>query len=362
MLHTVIDRVFSADLPDCADIEYLLSLEHDREITVLFDCADMVRKEFVGDEILLRGLVEFSNYCRNTCFYCGLNKNNKQLQRYRLTDDQIMSAVKEIADAKIKTVVLQSGEDDDLDAFWLKKLIEQIKTNFDIAVTLSVGERSYEDYKLWRQAGVDRYLLKIETTDRELYQSLHSQRSFENRLKCSRNLKKLDYQNGSGCLVGLKGQTIKSLAEDIIFFKKENFEMIGIGLFIPHASTPLKNEPLGNLKLALKVIAITRIVTKDANMPATTAIGSIGKNDNRILALKAGANVLMPNFTPLPYRKLYEIYPGKRCVFEQSDERIEYIESMAESINRTINYSRGDLIKHKTQNSVIAMSANYKNN
>ncbi len=352
-VQSVLERVYSAAMPDCGDIEFLLSMEQDSDMDLLFNYADSARKEFVGDEILLRGLVEFSNYCRNTCFYCGLNKNNTNLQRYRLTDEQIMSAVKEIADAKIKTVVLQSGEDDALDANWLKELIEQIKSRFDIAVTLSVGERSYDDYKLWRQAGADRYLLKIETTDKQLYRSLHSRMSFENRLECSRNLKKLGYQNGSGCLVGLKDQTIRSLAEDILFFKKENFEMLGIGLFIPHQATPLKNEPVGNLNLALKVIAVTRIVTKNTNMPATTAIGSIGDSDARLLALKAGANVLMPNFTPQPYRKLYEIYPGKRCTFEQSGGCVDCLENMAKSINRSINYSRGDVFKNKIPAGII---------
>ena len=354
-IQDVIDRVYSAHLPDCSDIECLLSLEHDNDIEILLNFADKVRKKFVGDEILIRGLIEFSNYCRNTCFYCGLNKNNTNLQRYRLTDTQIMNAVQEIVNAKIKTVVLQSGEDDSVDAVWLKELVEQIKAEFDIAITLSVGERSYEDYRLWREAGADRYLLKIETTDRKVYHSLHTKMSFENRLECSKNLKRLGYQNGSGCLVGLKGQTIKSLAEDIIFFKKEKFEMLGIGLFIPHEATPLKNEPLGNLKLALKVIAVTRIVTKDVNMPATTAIGSIGKSDARLLALKAGANVLMPNFTPESYKKLYEIYPGKKCTFEKTNGCLSELENMAKSINRSILYSRGDLFKNN-------LTANTKNN
>jgi biotin synthase len=352
MIQSVIDRVYSAELPDSRDIEMLLSLENKQDTAILFDYADKVRQKFVGDEILLRGLIEFSNFCRNTCFYCGLNKYNTKLQRYRLTDKEIMDSVEEIAAAKIKTVVLQSGEDDGLDACWLKDLIEKIKSNFDISITLSVGERSFEDYKLWRQAGADRYLLKIETTDKELYNSIHSQMSFENRLECSRNLRLLGYQNGSGNLVGLKGQTIRSLADDIIFFKKENFEMIGIGLFIPHAATPLKDEPLGNLKLTLKVIAVTRIVTKDANMPAATAIGSIGHDDARLLALKAGANVLMPNFTPLSYRKLYEIYPGKRCISEKSSECARCMEKMAKSLSRSINYSRGDSLKYNAREGV----------
>ena len=351
-IQTVIEKVFNADLPRLSDIEFLLSLEREDELTILFNCADAIRKEYVGDEILLRGLVEFSNHCRNTCLYCGLNKCSTSLKRYRLDENQIMAAIEKIADSKIKTVVLQSGEDDDLDTIRLAKLIEIIKSYFDIAVTLSVGERSYEDYKLWKLAGADRYLLKIETTDKEIYRSLHPGMSFENRLKCSRNLKKLGYQNGSGCLVGLKGQTIKSLAKDILFFKKENFDMIGIGIFIPHEATPLRKEPLGSLKLALKVIAVTRIVTKNTHLPATTAIGSIGANDARFFALKAGANVIMPNFTPLPYRMLYDIYPGKRCVKEHNDQGLCEIEKLAELLNRSINYSRGDSLKENIPESV----------
>ncbi len=251
-LQIVLKRVFAAQIPDADDIEFLLSLENQDDIAELFHYADTVRKKYVGDDVLLRGLVEFSNYCRNSCFYCGLNRYNTNLKRYRLDDEQILGAVKKIADANIKTVVLQSGQDDGLDVYRFRDLIEKIKDGFDMAVTLSVGERSYEDYKLWKEAGADRYLLKIETSDKELFNSLHTNKSFENRLQCSRNLKSLGYQNGSGCLVGLKGQTIRSLANDIIFFKKENFDMIGIGLFIPHEATLLGNEPLGNLKLALK--------------------------------------------------------------------------------------------------------------
>ena len=351
-IKNVLDKVYDSEMPDLVDIEYLLTLEDEQQTELLFDYADEVRKKFVGDEILLRGLIEFSNFCRNTCFYCGLNKHNKKLQRYRLDSGQIMSAVNDIAAAGIKTVVLQSGEDEGLDAYWLKDLIERIKMDFDIAVTLSVGERSYDDYKFWRQSGADRYLLKIETTDKAIYDSLHTKMSFGNRIECSRNLKALGYQNGSGCLVGLKGQTIRSLAEDILFFKKENFAMLSIGLFIPHEMTPLKNEPLGNIKLALKVIAVTRIVTKDTNIPATTAIGSVGKSDARLLALEAGANVVMPNFTPKPYKRLYEIYPGKRCVNEQSTECVHCIETMAKTINRSICYSRGDSLKKNALASV----------
>ncbi len=343
----VLEKVYASEIPDRNDIEYLLALQNQKETEELFSFANEVRHKFVGDGILLRGIVEFSNYCRNTCSYCGLNKFNKTLQRYRLTKDEIVASIKDIVSAGIKTVVLQSGEEEKLDTNWLKEVIEQIKTNFNIAVTLSVGERSYADYLLWKQAGADRYLLKIETTDKTLYHTLHPQMSFENRIECSRNLRTLGYQNGSGCIVGLKGQTIQTLAEDILFFKKEDFDMIGIGLFIPHKNTLLGKETLGSLKLTLKTLAVTRIVTKNTYLPATTAVGSVGGCDERIKALNAGANVIMPNFTPEPYRKLYEIYPGKRCVDEPAGACAERMEAMSAVLGRNIDYSIGHSLKNR---------------
>jgi len=345
----VLERVYNTELPAVEDIMYLLDLQDETQNTILFDCADKVRCDFVGDEILLRAIVEFSNVCRNTCFYCGLSKNNKTLKRYRLNTEEIIAAVKSIASAGIKTVVLQSGEDDGLDAVWLKKIIEDIKTDFDIAITLSVGERNFDEYRMWRKAGADRFLLKIETSDKQLYESLHPNMSFENRLRCLRDLKMLGYQTGSGNIVGLKGQTIRHLAEDILFFKKEDFDMIGIGPFIPHKATPLRNEPAGNLDLTFRVIAVTRIVTKNVHLPASTAVGSVGIGDARIQALKCGANVIMPNFTPAPYKKLYEIYPGKRCINEQSAEGVRCLIKMAKTLNRTVEYSRGDSLKIRTK-------------
>jgi biotin synthase len=344
----VLDRVYAAQLPCIDDIAYLLDLQ-DEEAATLFNYADKVRHDFAGDEILLRAIVEFSNVCRNTCFYCGLNKNNKTLQRYCLSREEIMAAVKNIASTGIKTVVLQSGEDDGLDAVWLEKIIEDIKTDFDIAMTLSVGERDFDEYAMWRRAGADRFLLKIETSNKQLYESLHPAMSFENRLRCLRDLKLLGYQTGSGNIVGLKGQTIRHLAEDILFFKREDFDMIGIGPFIPHKSTPMRDEPTGNLDLTLKVIAVTRIVTKNAHLPASTAVGSVGQGDARIKAFKCGANAIMPNFTPTPYKKLYEVYPGKRCVDEQSNKCLGCVNAMAKTINRTIEYSRGDSLKIRTK-------------
>ncbi len=344
-IQSVLERVYNGRPSLSGDIEYLLNLQDDAHKAALYGFADGVRKRFAGDGILVRGIIEFSNYCRNSCFYCGLNRYNKKLTRYRLSGDQIMTAVADIAAGGIKTVVLQSGEDDGLDPGWLKEVIERIKSNFDMAITLSVGEKTTEEYALWKRAGADRYLLKIETSDAALYHSMHPDMSFENRLACLKNLKALGYQNGSGNIVGLKGQTIGMLAKDILFFSQQELDMIGIGPFIPHQDTPLGEEPAGNLDLTLKVIAVARIVTKNAHMPASTAVGSLGTGDARLLALAAGANVIMPNFTPEPYKKLYEIYPGKRCINEPTGQCVGCLEGMAQAVNRSMDYSRGDTIK-----------------
>jgi biotin synthase len=268
-----------------------------------------------------------------------------RLVRYMLTEKQILKAVEQIAAAGIRTVVLQSGEQADLDTYWLAGIIREIKTRFDIAVTLSVGEKSFEDYAVWKEAGADRYLLKIETTNRQIYNELQPNMSFDNRIRCSRDLKLLDYQNGSGCIIGLPGQTVSDIADDILFFTKERFDMLGIGPLIPHPATALNNCPAGDIEMVLKTVAVTRIVTKNAHLPATTAVGSINGNDYRKDALMAGANALMPNFTPLPYRKLYEIYPGKRCVTESPGKCNGCMDLMAREIGRNIVYSRGDSLK-----------------
>ena len=341
MIKDKLEKIFTQPAPKQEDLEFILAREKPQELEEIFNFADQVRKQFMGDGILLRGLVEFSNYCRNSCFYCGLNKNNKELERYRLGKEEILSCVEKLNSSGIKTVVLQSGEEDDLDPLWLKSVIEAIKAKFEIAITLSVGERTKEEYKIWKDAGADRYLLKIESSNKELYDSLHSGMSFENRLRCLRDLRELGYQVGCGNMIGLRGQTLKILAQDILFFKENIFDMIGIGPFIPHPQTRLATRKKGELNLTLKVLALTRIVTKDSHLPATTALGSL-EEDFRIKGLMAGANVLMPNFTPVKYRKLYEIYPGKRCITEPAGSCASDMKELARSLGRYIDYSRGD--------------------
>jgi len=345
----LLQKVYTSDLPDQDDLEYLLGVDNQQESNCIFDFADSVRKRFCGEGILLRGIVEFSNYCFRQCYYCGLNASNLELTRYRLSQEEILASVKLLADSGIKTVVLQSGEDTEITVAWMAELIIKIKKDFDIAITLSSGERSESDYKKWFACGAERYLLKIETSDEKLYASMHKGMSFDNRLKCLKILRRLGYQVGSGSMIGIPGQTLKHIARDIIFFKSEDFDMLGIGPFIPAADTEFAKAARGEAQLVLKALALTRIVTRDTHLPATTALGSL-ERDFRPEGLKAGANVLMPNFTPLAYRKLYSIYPGKRCLTESPGTCNPCMEQMASSIGRSIDYAQGDSLKQKRGN------------
>ncbi|UCD48611.1 MAG: [FeFe] hydrogenase H-cluster radical SAM maturase HydE [Phycisphaerales bacterium] len=356
VLHTqaVLERVFAAKRPQRGDVETLLRLDDERDTSLLFDFADDVRRRFVGAGVLLRGIIEFSSFCRNACAYCGLSRTNTQLRRYRLTDAEILAAAENICEAGIRTIVLQSGEEDNLDADWLSQMIAEVKARFDVAITLSVGERRRDEYALWREAGADRYLLKMETSDAALYESLHPGMSFENRMRCLRDLGELGYQTGTGNLVGLKGQTVESLAEDILFFKEGDFDMLSVSPFIPHAQTPLAAEPTGDLEMTLKMTALTRIVSGNAHIPATTAIGSLAGRDERPKALRAGANVLMPNFTPTPYRRQYEIYPNKRCVDENAGACPMCMAGMVAALGRWVDYGRGDSLKRSDADLVQA--------
>ena len=245
----------------------------------LFNAADKVRAQFVGSEVHLRGLIEFSNICKSSCKYCGIRAENKETERYRLTKEEIISIAKNGADMGYRTVVLQSGEDMFFNADLISEIVREIK-KFGVAVTLSIGERSFEDYQKFREAGADRYLMRIETTNPQLYRELHPNMSFENRKRCLRDLRRLGYEVGSGCLVGLPNQTVEMLANDILFFKKNNFDMIGIGPFIPHPNTPLKGykSETDSFEMSLKVMAVTRLLLPDINIPATTAMETLNPN------------------------------------------------------------------------------------
>lgn len=314
----------------------------------LFTISDRVRKKYVGDKVHLRGLIEFSNYCKQNCLYCGLRRDNKHLKRYRLTEEQIIEFAKKAGELSYKTVVLQSGEDPYYTVDKMKYIISEIK-KFDMAITLSIGEKTFEEYKSYKEAGADRYLIRIETTDKNLYKKLDPDMDWQNRLECIENLRDLGYEVGTGCLVGLPGQTLESLADDILFFKKINADMIGIGPFIPNENTPLADSQGGTFELALKVMAITRLLMPDVNIPATTAMETLNPK-GRIIALQSGANVVMPNVTQGDYRKFYEIYPGKICVNDTPDQCKGCITGKIQSINRSVSSDYGFRNKFEEHN------------
>ncbi|MDM0745951.1 [FeFe] hydrogenase H-cluster radical SAM maturase HydE [Clostridium perfringens] len=291
--------------------EIIALLKDDSINDELFKAADEVRKKYLGDEVHLRGLIEFTNICKRNCMYCGLRRDNKNLNRYRLSHEEIIDFAKKAVGYGYKTLVLQGGEDDYYTVERLVPIVKDLKA-LGVALTLSIGERPFEEYEALKKAGADRFLLRIETTDRELYEELDPGMSHENRIQCLKNLRKLGYEVGSGCLVGLPGQKIESLADDILFFKELDVDMNGIGPFIPNEDTPLKDSEGGQFELALKVMAIVRLLLPDINIPATTAMETLNKQ-GRVIALQCGANVVMPNVTEGEYRKLYALYPGKIC-------------------------------------------------
>ncbi len=317
-------------------IEILNTNEKNEEI---FTLADKVRHDNVGDEVHLRGLIEFSNICKRQCMYCGLRSENKAISRYRIDEDEIIRYAQKASDMGYKTIVLQSGEDEYFSSDKIIRIIEEIK-KLDVAITLSIGERSYNEYKAFKEAGADRYLIRIETTDKNLYSKMHPNMSIENRFRCIEYIKELGYEVGTGCLVGLPEQSIESLANDILYFKSIEADMVGIGPFISHPQTPLCHSNNGDFWLALKVMALTRLILPNINIPATTAMETLNPN-GRIIALKSGANVVMPNVTSTEYRAKYEIYPNKICINENPTQCRGCIEAKIKSIGRHISQDKG---------------------
>ena len=322
-----------------SETELLHLLTDPQADTLLFAAADRVRKKYVGDEVHLRALIEFTNICKNQCLYCGLQCQNKKIARYRLTAAQILSLAQKAVQYGYKTAVLQGGEDPFFTADVLVPIIRQIK-ELGLALTLSIGERTTEDYRAFKAAGADRFLLRIETTDKALYEKYNPGMSFENRLRCLQDLKQLGYEVGTGILVGLPGQTARSLAKDILFFKELGADMIGLGPFIPNPDTPLKNAPAPFLAPALRVMALTRLLLPDINIPATTAMETL-QPDGRLLALQSGANVVMPNVTEGEARLNYALYPGKACAGEDPSKCRGCLTAKLALIGRTVSTGYG---------------------
>lgn len=322
-------------------ISLLTGSEYDEE---LFEAADRVRIKYMGEEVHLRGLIEFTNICVQNCLYCGLRRDNENVDRYRLTEEEILDFATKAVGYGYKTLVLQGGEDPYFTTERLVNIVKKIK-ELGVAITLSVGERPFEDYKAFKEAGADRYLLRIETTDKDLYEELDPGMSHEVRKKCLDDLGELGYEVGSGCLVGLPGQTIESIADDILFFKRIDADMIGIGPFIPNEDTPLQAAKGGGFTEARKVMALTRLLLPDINIPATTAMETLNKQ-GRVLALQSGANVVMPNVTEGEYRKMYALYPGKICTGDTPAHCRGCVTGKIGAIGRSVSDEQGFRVKH----------------
>ncbi|MGN0371677.1 MAG: [FeFe] hydrogenase H-cluster radical SAM maturase HydE [Enterocloster sp.] len=287
----------------------------------LTDEAVKLRKKYYGDKVYTRGLIEFTNYCKNNCYYCGIRRDNRNVLRYRLTEEEILECCENGYRLNYRTFVLQGGEDPCYTDERMVHIIRSIKERYpDCALTLSIGEKSFESYRKYREAGADRYLLRHETANEEHYCSLHPEEmSLSHRKQCLYDLKKLGYQVGAGFMVGSPGQTMADLAEDMLFLQKLQPEMVGIGPFIPHHDTPFASEPAGSVEVTLYLLSLIRILLPRTLLPATTALGTLDPK-GREKGLKAGANVVMPNLSPVKNRKQYELYDNKICTGEEAAE------------------------------------------
>jgi biotin synthase len=346
----LLNKLAEHDGMDREEIAYFLRHIDPPTRRRLYQLSHRKRLHFYGRRVFMRGLIEFSNYCKQDCLYCGIRASNRNAQRYRLTDDEILQCCEEGYRLGYRTFVMQSGEDFSFSDSVLVRLIKMVKSLYpDAAVTLSIGERSEEAYRAFFEAGADRYLLRHETASRRLYDALHPTMSFDNRIRCLWTLKRIGYQVGAGFMVGLPGQTAEDLAEDLLFLKELQPDMIGIGPFIPHSDTPLGGASGGTLEDTLTMIALARLFVPDSLIPATTAIGTIHPQ-GRELALKAGANVVMPNLSPLAVRRKYELYNNKICTGEESAQCKFCIERRIEAAGFVADGGRGDSSRFSCEN------------
>ncbi|MDE6427015.1 MAG: [FeFe] hydrogenase H-cluster radical SAM maturase HydE [Ruminococcus sp.] len=328
-----------------SDDEFKTLIESSGGSELLVKYADSVRRKYYGKKVFLRGLIEISSYCKNDCLYCGIRRSNKNAERYRLTREEILSCCDNGYRLGFRTFVMQGGEDSYFTDDFMCSLISEIKQKYpDCAVTLSLGERSYESYRRLKNSGADRYLLRHETASPELYRKLHpSEMKLENRLECLYNLRSLGYQVGAGFMVGVPFQTTENIIEDLRFLQDLKPQMIGIGAFIPHHDTPFRNEKAGTLEMTLKLLGILRLMFPVALIPATTALGTIAP-DGRELGLKTGCNVVMPNLSPVDVRKKYSLYDNKICTGEEAAECKDCLHRRIESAGYEISAERGDAL------------------
>ena len=311
----------------------------------LFEQAREVREAHYGKDIYIRGLIEFTNYCKNDCLYCGIRRSNKNADRYRLSKEEILECCEHGYELGFRTFVLQGGEDGYYTDERVAEIVSEIKEKYsDCAVTLSIGEKSYDSYQTFYKAGADRYLLRHETYNCEHYSKLHpAELSAKERQQCLWDLKKIGYQVGTGFMVGSPYQTAEHLAEDMLFIKELNPQMIGIGPFVPHHDTPFAKEQGGTLELTLYMLGLLRLMIPKALIPSTTALGTIDPN-GRELGILAGANVVMPNLSPRNVREKYLLYDNKICMDAEAAEGLEELKKRIEDIEYNVAIERGDYL------------------
>lgn len=343
-MENLIEKLFYDSILNKEEIILLLNSKDDNIKNKLFKYSRQKSVSKFGKKIFTRGLIEISNYCKNDCFYCGIRRGNKNARRYRLTKEEILECCKIGYDLDFRSFVFQGGEDPYfIDDEIMCDIVSSVRKKYpDCAITLSLGERSFESYEKLYKAGANRYLLRHETSNPCHYEKLHpTELSLKNRLKCLEDLKKIGYQVGTGIMVGSPYQTIEDIAEDILFIKDFKPHMIGLGPFIPHKDSIFKDFPHGSLNLTLKIIAILRLMLPNALIPATTALGTIDKN-GREMGILAGANVVMPNLSPKSVRKNYLLYDNKISTGEEAAEGRKALELKMESIGYTLSNERGD--------------------
>ncbi|BFK82019.1 [FeFe] hydrogenase H-cluster radical SAM maturase HydE [Clostridium baratii] len=347
----IINKLYKEHEASKEELLYLLDNITDKDQEYLVEKANEIRMQSYGNKVYMRGLIEFTNYCKRDCMYCGIRKSNKNADRYRLTFDEIIHCA-DIGDKLgYKTYVLQGGEDAYFTDERMIEIIKEIKKRHpNNAITLSLGERSYESYKKLYEAGADRYLLRHETASKHLYDKLHPGASFEERMQCLRNLKEIGYQTGAGFMIGLPGQTNEDLVNDLLFVKEFKPEMCGIGPFIPQKDTPLGEETGGTLEKTVIMLAIIRLLLPDVLLPASTALGSVDPL-GREKGIKAGGNVVMPNLSPTEVRDKYALYDGKICTGDEAAECRMCIEGRMRRFGYEVEVNRGDNVKWLKENS-----------
>jgi len=349
MVISLIDKLMSNEV--LSKKEYLFILDNISLNTkkYLFSKGYLKKQNYYQNRVYLRGLIEISNYCKKGCLYCGIN-NKMQVERYRLSIEEIINTCKEGYNLGYRTFVIQGGEDSYYETKMIVEMIKSIKSLFnDIRITLSLGERSFDDYQAFYDAGADRYLLRHEAASKKLYDFLHpSYMSYENRIECLKNLKSIGYQVGAGFMVGSPTQTNEDLVEDLLFLKSLNPHMVGIGPYLCHSDTVFKDSSSGTLDETLVMVALTRLILPKTLLPSTTALGSLSPI-GREKALKVGANVLMPNISPTEHRIKYEIYQDKICVTDTSDQCRNCIEGRVVMIDHEIDLGVGDALNYNVK-------------